>query len=360
MQLLVGTTKGLLVLDWKSNQWQLKKDHFLGLPVSMIFVDPVFGDWWIGLASKHWGQKLHRSRDQGKNWEEIPTPRFPASSYVRPGKPATLKLIWSMAKHKKERRIWIGTEPGGLFYSDDDGGSFHLVQTLWDHPSREKDWFGGGRNEAGIHSILIHPRNPKHLYIGVSCGGVYESLDFGSTWHPINTGLKAMYLPDPHSEAGHDPHSMHISPTNPDILWQQNHCGVFRSKDGGQQWKDVTSKDDFGRYGFALAVEDDNPEEAWIIPAQADECRVAKDLKLNVSHTRDGGKTWEHISEGLPDYPCFDLVFRHGLIKWKDHLIFGTTTGHLFHSSNRGQSWALAKTFLPPIHVIQIDHSTEL
>jgi hypothetical protein len=88
--------------------------------------------------------------------------------------PATTRYIWAMAHggEKFQSRLWIGTDPGGLFVSEDAGNSFQLVESLWNHPTRKDGWFGGGRDQPGIHSVVVDPRNENHIHIGISCAGV--------------------------------------------------------------------------------------------------------------------------------------------------------------------------------------------
>jgi photosystem II stability/assembly factor-like uncharacterized protein len=161
-------------------------------------------------------------------------------------------------------------------------------------------------------------------------------------------------LPDPFTEYGHDPHAMAICSSQPNVLWQQNHCGVFRSIDGGDTWNDVTPEDSYGRYGFPITIDNDDPLKAWIIPAESDEQRFAKDQRLVVCHTTDGGETWTKQTTGLPQKDCFDLVFRHALSKKRTHMAFGTTSGNLFVSNDEGHMWDQITGFLPPIHSLII------
>ena len=210
--LLVGTSKGLIVYEKGVESWQVKDVHFVGMPVALIYEDERTNTWWAGIAHRHWGQKLHFSNDLGKNWQAVPTPKYPRGSFVYPDRPATLKKIWAMqhAGIDKPGGLWLGTEPGGLFYSDNGGQQFKLVQSLWDHPSRQdqNQWFGAGRDFPFIHSIVVDPRDSNHVYIAVSCAGVFETKDGGLSWSPRNKGLVAAYLPNPDAEVGHDPHRM--------------------------------------------------------------------------------------------------------------------------------------------------------
>lgn len=352
--LLLGTRKGLVVYRHQSGDWKMTESHFDGIPVSLAYEDERNGHWWACLDHGHWGVKLHRSKDHGKNWEELTAPTYPEGSEIKEGVPATTRLLWAIQQggRNNPNRLWIGTEPGGLFRSDNGGENFHLVESLWNFPKRAEQWFGGGRDHAGIHSIIVDPRDEDHLYIGVSCAGVFETKDGGQTWRACNKGLRADFLPDPYSDIGHDPHLLVAAPTNPDIMWQQNHCGIFKSSNGGQKWVEVSQKDGPANFGFAIAIAEDNPEQVWVAPALSDTHRVAIDKSLCISRTDDGGKTWTDHRKGLPQGHAYDIVYRHALGVNQDHVIFGTTTGNLFLSKDRGENWQVLNNYLPMVHSV--------
>ena len=342
-KLLVGTTKGLVFFEKINQQWQIQQTHFLGMPVSIIYVNELTNTWWAGIAHHHWGQKLHYSRDEGQTWLVVTPPSYPLTAKMSSGKPATLKKIWSIQHGGKNypNRLWVGTEPGGLFKSEDNGQHFELVDALWNHPSRmnQLQWFGTGRSEPFIHSIVVHPINNDQVYIAVSCAGIFETTDSGKHWLPRNKGLIAAYLPNPNAEIGHDPHRLFACESNPKVLWQQNHCGIFRSLDGAKTWKNVSDQSGIANYGFALAIDHQDDKKAWVIPAVSDELRIAPNQALSVCRTIDGGQTWQTLNNGLPQAHCFDIVFRHALAINDNTLAFGTTTGNLYLSENNGNDW---------------------
>ncbi len=353
-KILLATAKGLVTYIKSGNGWMFSETDFLGQPASMVYVDERTNTSWVSLAHKHWGQKLHYSGDEGKTWNEVNALKYPEDAEISPGKAATLKYVWSIAHggEDKPNRILVGTEPGGLFVSEDLGQSFSLVESLWNHPSRPEYWFGGGRDNAGIHSIVMDPRDSDHFYIGVSCAGVFETTDGGKSWVVRNNGLRADYLPNPRSELGHDPHSIKICQSNPDVIWQQNHCGIFRSVDAGKSWVDITDQKGLANYGFALVIDNDDPNRAWVIPATSDQIRVAVDQSLCVCRTEDGGKSWEAFREGLPQTNCFDIVLRHSFARSGDTLVFGTNTGNLFISEDDGESWRNLNNYLPTVFAL--------
>lgn len=353
--LLLGTRKGLIIYQQDGDSWSHQSTHFLGIPVSLTLVDERTDTWWACLDHGHWGCKLHRSTDRGKSWEEIEAPKFAEGMEVKEGVPAAVKYLWAMAHGGEDRPgvLYIGTDPGALFKSTDNGDTWQLVESLWNHPSREK-WFGGGRDNPGIHSIVVDPRDSNHIYIAVSCAGVFESFDAGETWQPANKGLKADFLPDPDSEIGQDPHILKACPSNPDVLWQQNHCGIYVTTDGSKNWKEVSQKDGPANFGFAVAIKQDNPNQAWVVPGISDEIRVAVDQALVVCRTDDGGKTWKEQRNGLPQENCFDIVYRHCLDISGDSLVFGTTTGNVYYSNNLGENWQKLSSDLPMVYSVEI------
>jgi len=351
--LLLGTAKGLIIYKKSGSGWKYVGDHFLGIPVSMALRDPHHGHWWVCLDHRHWGPKLQYSTDRGASWIEANTPKYPDDAEIKTGVSATLRYVWTLAFGLNPGTIYVGTEPGGLFVSHDSGKQFSLVKTLWDHPSRQDHWFGGGRAHAGIHSIVMDPADENHYYVGISCAGVFETCDNGVSWQVRNQGLRADYLPNPYVEVGQDPHFILACKADPRVMWQQNHCGIFRSVDAGAQWTDVTDSSEKGRYGFTIGIDQEDPLKAWVVPATSDSQRIAVDKSLFVMHTKDGGESWEEQREGLPQRNCFDIVLRHALDIRADEMVFGTSGGSLFVSENCGVSWKSLNHHLPRIFSVR-------
>ena len=353
-RLILGTRKGLVVYERRGSNWQLSNVTHLGIPVAYATIDPRTDIWWACLDHGHWGPKLQRSSD-GETWDEMETPAYPDGAEIKKDVPATLKYLWVVEPDGDVdgQRLYLGTEPGGLFASYNAGQSFQLVPGLWDHPSRMEGWFGGGLDHPGIHSIIVDPRDPKRILVGISCAGVFETRDRGMEWEPRNRGLVASFLPDPEAEVGHDPHRLVACPSDVDVLWQQNHCGIFRSTDGAASWACVSEEDGPAKFGFSIAVDADDGDVAWVVPAVADEMRIPVDRALCVCRTDDGGKSWAAFRQGLPQEECYDIALRHALDVAGDSLAFGTTTGNLFFSDDRGESWRSLSQHLAPIYSVR-------
>ena len=358
-RLLIGTRKGLLIFERTTNGWRRTSESFVGVRVSYAMCDPRNGRLYACQDHGHWGVKLSSSQDAGQTWQELGVPKYPADEEIKPGKPAVLKYLWVLVPGAADQpgRLYAGTAPGAMFISDDHGSTWQRVDSLWKHPTHTSEtWFGGGLEEVGIHSILLDPRNPRQLRVGISCAGMYigEPVNGDWEWRPSNRGLKAEFLPNPDAEVGHDPHFVAQCAAEPEKLWQQNHCGVFRSIDGGTTWQAVSQKGSLPHFGFAVAVDPASGETAWVLPADSDEVRVAVDRALCVSRTDDGGKTWQSFRQGLPQTDCYDFAFRHAFDlnstgPAERELAFGTVGGSLYLSADRGESWQTIANHLPPI-----------
>ncbi|NIM01626.1 MAG: exo-alpha-sialidase, partial [Acidobacteria bacterium] len=215
-------------------------------------------------------------------------------------------------------------------------------------------WFGGGYDDPGIHSVCVHPQDCNHITVGVSCGGVWVSLDGGATWEVRTEGMFAAYMPperrnDPSIQ---DPHRVAQCRAHPGVLWAQHHNGMFRSTDGGKNWTEL--KGEPSVFGFAVVAHPTDAETAFFVPAVKDECRVPVDGKVVVGRTRDGGKTFDVLREGLPQEHAYDLVFRHALdIDGSgDRLAFGSTTGSVWTTDDGGDHWTAISRHLPPVYQV--------
>lgn len=356
--LILGTNKGLIVLDRGARGWSARPLQHEGITCSYAFHDPRTGTLWAALGHGHWGAKLSRSKDGGRSWSEVAAPKYPegCAPTMRAQKPAALEYMYGFApgRAQEPQRLYIGTVPGGLFQSDDGGETFTLNAPLWDDPHRA-EWGQAGKDfdEPGLHSIVVDPRDADHVYVAVSSAGVIETRDGGRTWEHRNEGVINSYLPDGRAEVGHDPHFLVLCEAEPDVLWQQNHCGVYRSTDAGKTWVDIAPKDGPGKgvvgFGFPVAADARDPERAWFVPGTSDDRRYAPGGSVCVARTDDGGKSWSVLREGLPQENAYDIVYRHGLDVRGDRLAFGSTTGNLYASDDRGESWHCIGNNFPPI-----------
>lgn len=363
--LWVATRKGLFRYADKGSGWKLDRDAFVGEELSLVHVDPRDGAVYAALRTGHYGPKLWRSDDRGDTFSEVGSPSYPeqpADWEEQPqfdGKPITWNMhtIWSLAHggDTQKGRMWIGSIPGGLFKSDDRGDSWQLVESLWLH-ERRKAWFGGGADAPGIHSICVDPRNPDHVVLGVSCGGVWRTQDGGATWEQKAHGMRAEYCPpeEAYEPWAQDPHCVVQSRSDPTQWWAQHHNGIFHSSNDLERWEEIKDVDP-STFGFPVAVHPKNAKRAWFVPAVADQERIPKDARVVVTRTDDGGKTFEILDRGLPAPPAYDLVYRHALDvdETGDRLAFGSTTGSIWTTDDGGESWQTLSEHLPPIYAVR-------
>ncbi len=351
-RMLVSTRKGLLTLR-KNGDWHIAATDFPGIAVTAALRDPRDGALYVVLKHGHFGTKLHRSDDDGRSFKELPAPAFPTDAAGEP----SLFQIWTLEPGGADQpgRLWAGAIPAGLFVSDDRGESWRLVRSLWDVPERAK-WMGGGYDDAGIHSISVDPRNSRRVLAGISCGGVWETHDDGATWTLQGEGMIATYMPP--EQAGtreiQDPHRVARCLAAPDTMWVQHHCGIFRSTDAGVNFTQLKLPGD--DFGFAVAAHPKDPNTAWFVPGMKDELRMPRGGALAVTRTRDGGKSWETLRDGLPQRDAYDLVYRHGLDvdATGTQLVMGSTTGALWTSDDSGERWQLVNAHLPPIYAVRL------
>ncbi len=350
----LATRKGLFELRRSADQWTLSKPAFPGDPVSMMLPPDRDGTMFAALNLGHFGVKVHRSADAGRTWSEITTPVYPPQPEDAEGPAWKLVQIWSLERDG-QASLWAGTLPGGLFRSDDGGDQWQLVDSLWQEPGRSQ-WFGGGFDCPGIHSILPHPHRTGELLVGVSCGGAWRSQDHGASWTVQCRGMHADYMPPESAEEpnAQDPHRIERCLSVPDVLWCQHHNGIWRSTDNADSWQEITTSP-VSNFGFAVAAHPDDPQSAWFVPAQADQCRVPVDGAFVVNRTSDGGRSFETFREGLPQSHSYELVYRHGLAVAPGgrHLLMASTTGGLWSSSDGGEHWTLVSHNLPPVHAVR-------
>ncbi len=347
---LLATRKGLFEVTRHGDGWEPGRPHFPGDPVSAVLHDGRDGSLYAALNLGHFGAKLHR-RDAGSDaWTEVAVP-------VYPPKPEglddpldwSLKQIWTLAAGGADQPgvLWAGTLPGGLFRSADRGASWQLVESLWHAPERTQ-WFGGGYDTPGIHSICIDPRDSNSVLVAVSCGGTWLTTDGGATWQLRTKGMAARYMPPELAEQGavQDPHRVVRCPGAPDVLWCQHHNGIWRSRDNAATWEEIAAP--LSTFGFAVAVHPQDGDTAWFVPAVADQQRVPVDAAQAVNRTNDGGASFVTQRHGLPQEHCYDLVYRHCLAVAADgrSLVMGSTTGGVWYSGDNGEHWhALAARF---------------
>jgi photosystem II stability/assembly factor-like uncharacterized protein len=367
LQVLVGTRKGLFILaaDKGRRSWSIDGPHFLGQVVNHAVLDPRDKRTLLAaVKAGHLGPTVFRSEDLGKSWTEAATPpAFPKAPAGESGESVS-HVFWLAPGHSTEKGRWYaGTSPQALFVSDDGGRNWKGVEGFNAHPDRRK-WIGSQQEappDGGtLHSINVDPFDAKHLYIGLSAGGVFESRDRGATWTPLNAGSAADFLADPNAAYGHDPHCLRVHPKVRDVVYQQNHCGIYRLDRAANRWIRIGERmpKKIGDIGFPMVLHPRDPKTAWVFPMDGGTVwpRVPIGGKPAVYATRDAGASWQRQDSGLPPAHGWFTVKRQAMNADPldpTGLYFGTTGGEVWASFDEGASWQCLCLHLPQIYSIE-------
>lgn len=349
VHLYVGTRKGGFIFrsDMRRATWKIDGPFFAGSEVTNLWRDPYTGKVWAAVHSAWFGPDLQVSANGGKKWQK-------SMSGLEFGRDRGLNLarIWRIAADREMRpdTLWCGVDPGALFRSDDGGQHWYEVTGLTQHTTRPK-WMAGGGGLM-VHAIEPDPWDPRRIYAGISAAGFFRSDDDGRTWRPLNKGVRADFQADKFPEVGQCLHSMALSPTKPGLIFQQNHCGMYKTRNGGEQWEDI-GKGLPSTFGFPIAADKKEEQTIYVIPENGAERRYVCDAQAIVYKSKNGGAKWEKCFKGLPQKHAYMQVLRHGL-STDDHpqktgVYFGTTNGELWYSRNEGKAWQLLQSNLPSI-----------
>ncbi len=345
--LLVGTRKGLFQLcgDEARQRWELDGPTLVGWSVYHAIRDS--RDGAIYAAANNWvyGATVQRSTDEGKTWERAEQLGLPEDSGLK------LEAAWHLEPgHESEPdTLWLGGDPGVLFRSEDRGVTWEPVRWILEHATRDR-WRPGAGGLC-CHSIQLDPTDPKRLYVAISAAGAFRTEDGGETWEPINAGVAADFLPDKYPEVGQCVHKLLVHPQQPDRLWQQNHCGVYRSDDRGGSWERLDGNGLPSGFGFPIMIHPRDPDVALVIPEEGAENRVTCDGRLGVYRTTDAGASWELAAGGLPEN-AWAVILREasaGDSLDPAGIYFGTQGGSIWASADEGSSWVEAASELPPV-----------
>jgi hypothetical protein len=362
--LLVGTRKGawLLRSDASRATWAISGPMFLGHIIQHLVLDPRDGATLLAACrTGHLGPTVFRSTDLGLTWSEASKP--PAFAEGDPQGRSLNAVFWLTPGHADETSTWYaGGSPQGLFRSEDGGDTWTPVSGWNDHPSWA-DWAEwpeqGTPDGSMLHSVIVDPRDAAHLYLGLSGGGVFESLDGGGDWKPLNAGCAADFLPDPNPEYGHDPHTVRLHPLRPDRLYQQNHCGIYRLDRPDTTWVRIGDNmpRDVGDIGFPIELHPRDPDTAWVFPMDGTDVwpRTSPDGRPAAYVTRDAGESWTRLDRGLPARGWLTVKRQAMTLDDGDPIgvYFGTTSGEVWASADEGASWTRIAEHLPEIYSVE-------
>ncbi len=366
ISLLIGTRKGAFLLSSSGARqgWRLSAPLYLGHIVYHCILDPR-DQKTILMAARtgHLGPTIFRSCDRGANWTEVKSPpAFPRVVTDSTGR-AVESVFWLTPGHWSEEDVWYaGTSPAGLFRSEDGGDTWESVSGFNNHPLYV-EWTKNGPTPGGqlLHSILIDPSARNHMYLSISVGGVFESIDQGQNWAPLNRGCEANFIPDPAVDYGHDPHCVVLHPLKPSRLYQQNHCGIYRLDRPANEWIRIgrNMPESVGDIGFPIVLHPRNPDCAWVFPMDGSTVwpRTSPGGKPSTYVTYDAGQSWIRQDKGFPARDAYFTVKRQAMTTDTCDsvgLYLGTAQGEVWASYDAGESWQCLVSYLPEIYSLSV------
>ena len=374
--LMIGTTKGaFLAISKDRKNWTLSGPHCDFWPINHMTCDPKTNTIWAGGGGTDYGAGIWCSTDGGATWDVTRLTTGTMDEWAA-NDPEFAKLInwtdeplpfgddfmqiWSLGY--SNGTLYAGTKPAQLLQSTDRGKTWTKNEALASFEGRDS-WAPGAAGLT-LHTIVKDPQNPDKLWLGISAAGVFATEDGGQSWERRNRVSNAEVCEGhshpaapANSEIGHCVHNMMRAQGETDLLYQQNHHGVWRSQDGGRSWDDVSDGLP-STFGFPLRIHPHDPNTIWTIPLNGDGIgRFPPDAAAAVWRSRDGGETWEATRNGLPQENCYFTVLRQAMAGdnlSEPGLYFGTNTGSIFASLDEGDSWAEIATHLPTILSVEV------
>jgi hypothetical protein len=364
VRVLVGTKKGAFICtaDGTRKDWTIEGPLFAGWEMYHLKGSPVDPNRIYASQTSGWfGQVMQRSNDGGKTWEAVGN-KFAYEGttgthqwYDGTPHPWEFKRVWHVEPSLTDAdTVYAGVEDAALFKSIDGGQNWNELPGLRGHGTGSQ-WTPGAGG-MGLHTILLDKGNPQRIFIAISAAGAFRTEDGGTTWTPINKGLRSQYIPDPEAEVGHCVHRIAMHPARPNTLFMQKHWDVMRTDNAGDSWYEVSGNlpTDFG---FVVDVHAHEPETIYVVPIKSDSEHFPLNGTLTVYRSKSGGQEWEPLKKGLPQKDCYVNVLRDAMaVDTLDScgIYFGTTGGQVYYSANGGDTWDGIAKNLPAVYSVEV------
>lgn len=324
-EVLVGTKEGVAIIAREGSGWKLAHRALTDKHISAIIIEPESG---LTFAGAFHGS-IHASPDGGRTWE----PRANGLSEAN---------VYSLASARinGHTRLFAGTEPAHLFISDDLGRRWSEVPSLRSVPSVPKWSFPAPPHIGHVKHINFEPQNPTTMYASVEVGGLLKSTDAGEHWQEF----PSLY---------EDVHRTMIHPSNPKFLYAVTGRGLYVSPEGGATWDQWTRREnEIGGYPDGFVFRPSDPKTIFMTAAHdaPGTWRTTHFAGARISRSKDGGRSWEILRNGLPDRLQASIEAFCLEEAGKSSAIFAATTaGEILSSEDDGESWKQIISGLAPI-----------
>jgi photosystem II stability/assembly factor-like uncharacterized protein len=324
-EVLVGTREGIAIVERQGSAWRVAQRALTDRHISAIIMEPQSGLIFSGAF--HGG--VHVSADDGRTWE-------PRSAGL------TQNNVYSLASQRinGQVRVFAGTEPAHLFVSDDLGLHWNEIASLRSVPSVPKWSFPAPPHIGHVKHINFDPENPAIIYASVEVGGLLRSTDGGEHWEEF----PSLY---------EDVHRLMIHPTDAKFLYAVTGRGLYVSPRWGAEWQQWTNREDeIGGYPDGFVFRPSDPKLLFMTAAHdaPGTWRTTHFAGARVSRSKDGGRTWEILRNGLPDRLQASIeAFCLEEAPDSTAILAATTAGEIFYSEDLGERWNKIVSGLAPI-----------
>ena len=324
-RVLVGTKEGIAAIERDSSGWRVAGRVMEDKFVSSITREPESG---LLFAGAFFGG-VHVSADDGATWEARSN-----------GLTQTDVYSLSTVRARGRVRVYAGTEPAHLFYTEDLGLNWTELPGFRAVPSVDEWRFPGPPHIGHLKHITFDPDDPTVIYGSIEVGELLRSRDNGETWEELGVPYK-------------DVHRAIIPPNNPERIYVTGGMGLWATSDRGANWEHWTDREsEPGGYPDQLVYVPSDPEVMFMSaahkspPAWAEQCSAG----ARISRTRDGGRTWETVRGGLPDRLAPSIEAMCLEESPGGFSIFAATTGgEVLASEDGGESWSVIISGLAPV-----------